>query len=119
MDTKSKGRWGEDAALDHLENAGYELIERNFHTRYGEIDLIMKIGTLVVFVEVKLRRHGYFASALEYVNRSKQMKLRKTAELWLQKTRCALQPRLDVIEVYTDLDSGNEEIRINHLVNAF
>ncbi len=58
-------------------------MERNFHSRFGEIDLIMRDGEYLVFVEVRLRKSNQFGSAPETVDWRKQQKLRRTAEYYL------------------------------------
>jgi hypothetical protein len=69
---KSSGAWGEDLALHYLTTRGYELVERNYRTRYGEIDLILRNDDLLVFVEVKLRRGTRFGTLWrpsQYINK--------------------------------------------------
>jgi putative endonuclease len=64
---------------------GLKLLVRNFHCRYGEIDLIMQDGAAIVFVEVRFRKHGRFASAAASVDARKQGKLLRTAAHYLRK----------------------------------
>ena len=62
------GRLGEDLALEHLERLGFRVLERNYRTRYGELDLVVSDSATIVFVEVKTRRVGATAgSALESI----------------------------------------------------
>ena len=68
---KKLGAWGESFALDYLVKKGYELIEKNYHTRYGEIDLIMKKDVQLVAVEVKTRNSKTFGIAEYSINRKK------------------------------------------------
>ncbi len=113
-----KGAWGEDVACSFLIECGYKIVQRNFRTRFGEIDVISEKDGCVVFTEVKTRKSARFAEAREYVTLSKQRKIIITAELWLQQHETKLQPRFDVIEVY-----GEEGSRflpeINLIENAF
>ncbi|MDP9485252.1 MAG: YraN family protein, partial [Actinomycetota bacterium] len=81
MSRRSSGEWGERLALRYLVERGYELIERNYRTRHGEIDLVMRQGTTLVFVEVKLRRGTGFGGPLEAVTTRKQDTLRSLAQL--------------------------------------
>ncbi|MEI6290041.1 MAG: YraN family protein [Chloroflexota bacterium] len=61
MNKKQKfGRWGEDNAVEYLINKGYAIIDRNFRTPYGEIDIIAKFEGVTVFVEVKTRSSRVF-----------------------------------------------------------
>jgi len=93
-----KGRYYEDLALEQLEKNGYTLVERNFHSRLGEIDLIMKKHKLYVFVEVRYRQHQNWGSAQESVTKKKQNKIIRTASLFLQKNKLQNhQCRFDVI----------------------
>ena len=70
-------------------------------------------------MEVKLRKSDRFASAMEYVDRHKQDRLRMTASIYLSQNDTKLQPRFDVIEIYAPfgMDTANPEII--HLEDAF
>lgn len=117
------GRFGENEACRYLMAKGYEIIARNYRSRYGEIDIIARQDGTVVFVEVKTRRDRAFAEAAQAVGPSKQEKLRKTALLWL--SEYGERPaRFDVLEVYTGTarqtalgEAYRAEIR--HIENAF
>ena len=116
MNAHDAGQYGENTAAAFLQNLGYTILERNYHSRYGEIDLIAKDGDTVVFAEVKCRRDAAFAQAAEAVGPSKQTKLRKTALFWFaEHGECPA--RFDVIEVYTGAARQNVEVR--HIPNAF
>ena len=52
----NSGKFGEDVTVKYLENRGYEILDRNFHSRWGEIDIIAKINECLVFCEVKTRK---------------------------------------------------------------
>lgn len=99
MDKLEKGRLGEDAVCRLLMQRGHELIERNYHRRCGEIDIISKCGGFVVFTEVKARKRGSLVSGLEAVDFRKQAKIVRTADLWLSDNDTGLQPRYDIAEV--------------------
>ena len=114
------GAWGEAQAARTLERAGFRIVERNFRTRFGEIDLIARKNDILAFVEVKLRKNEEYGSAREFVTVSKQRKIRLAAESYLSCRDWAqeLQPRFDVMEVYAPLGTkGRAEI--THLENAF
>ena len=117
MNTRERGSWGEQQALSFLYKKGYTLVKKNFRSRFGEVDLIVKNNEFVVFVEVKVRRNSTFAHAREFVSRKKQGKMRSTANLWLSSRPVELQPRFDVIEIYSGDSFG--EPQINHIINAF
>ncbi len=99
MDKLEKGRLGEDAVCSFLEQRGHEIIARNYHRRCGEIDIISRCGGFVVFTEVKSRKRGSMISGLEAVDLRKQVKIIRTADLWLSDNDTGLQPRYDIAEV--------------------
>lgn len=99
MDKLEKGRLGEDAVCLLLQQRGHEILERNYHRRCGEIDIISKCGGFVIFTEVKSRKRGSMVSGLEAVDFRKQAKIIRTADLWLSDNDTGLQPRYDIAEV--------------------
>lgn len=113
------GTWGETKAAEFLTRKGFRLLERNHHSRYGEIDLIMEDDAYLVFVEVKLRSSARYGTPAEYVTWSKQQKLRNTALLYLQSHPTDKQPRFDVIEIYAPRGTDTHPVPIHHIENAF
>ncbi len=113
-----KGAWGEDAACEFLKEKGFIILFRNFHTRFGEIDIIAEHGAYIVFAEVKTRKNAIFAQAREFVTEAKQRRIISTAKIWLSEHDTKLQPRFDVIEVYGE-ENSLKPLRINLLENAF
>jgi putative endonuclease len=103
----------EGVAMDYLAKKGYSELERNYYSRYGELDLVckdLKKGELV-FVEVKYRKSDKYGSGLESITRSKQRKLVKTATIYLKENRIKDIPyRFDIISIL-----GKE---IEHIENA-
>ena len=93
---QARGRWAEDRALDYLQQRGLRLLERNYRCRYGEIDLVMEEGSVLVFVEVRYRASQRFGGALESVDRRKQSKLLVTAKCYLKERRADRPARFDV-----------------------
>ena len=79
------GQWAEQQARILLELENYQYVEQNYHSRYGEIDLIVRLGKELVFVEVKARSAGSYATACEVITESQQRKIIKTAQIFLQK----------------------------------
>jgi putative endonuclease len=73
----------EDRALAHLERAGLVLVERNFRNRFGEIDLVMREGDTLVFVEVRYRRSRAFGGAADSVTARKRERLERAARGFL------------------------------------
>lgn len=78
------GQWAEQQAKQILEQAGFHILAQNFHSRYGEIDLIALQQELIVLVEVKARRGQGWGESQEFVTLSKQRKLIKTALYFMQ-----------------------------------
>ena len=113
------GAWGEALAAEYLRKKKYQIVACGYRCRFGEIDLIVKNKKILAFVEVKLRKSDRFASAMEYVDRRKQDRLRMTASLYLSQNETDFQPRFDVIEIYAPngMDTPNPEII--HLEDAF
>ncbi len=81
---RSTGARFEDLALAHLERNGLNLVARNFTCRHGEIDLVMREGAVLVFVEVRYRREAGFGGAADSVGPSKRKRLIAAASLFLQ-----------------------------------
>lgn len=113
------GAWGEAQAADYLRKKHYQLVAAGYRSRFGEIDLIVKDRKFLVFVEVKLRKNGTFAQAMEYVDRRKQDKLRITASIYLSEHPTKLQPRFDVVEIYAPEGSLTLNPEIHHMEDAF
>ena len=97
------GRNGEEAAARWYRSAGYEVLDRNWRVREGELDLIARRGSTIVFCEVKTRRGDAFGSPAEAVTATKQRRIRGLALQWLASRRLpAHQLRFDVAEVRPD-----------------
>lgn len=88
------GKQAELLAQQYLINQGLSFISSNFHSRFGEIDLIMQDKDVLVFVEVKRRYSNDFGSAIDSVTYHKQQKLRKAAGFYLLKNNWANKYRL-------------------------
>ena len=113
------GAWGEATAAEYLRKKRYEVVAAGYRCRFGEIDLIVENKQYLVFVEVKLRKSDKFANAFEYVDKRKQERLRKTAEIYLSQNETALQPRFDVVEIYAPEGTATVKPEIYHLEDAF
>lgn len=113
------GRWGESLVADYLRRNGYEVVAAGWRCRFGEIDLIARNRSFLIFVEVKLRKNASFAQAREFVDQRKQQKLVTTAQLYLAQHPTELQPRFDVAEVYAPQGTDTEHPEIIYLENAF
>ena len=93
------GTAGEACVAAWLEERGYEILKRNFHSRFGEIDIIARRGPYIAFVEVKTRAQNSLVSPLEAITPAKQRKLTATALEYLRQNPSKLQPRFDAAAV--------------------
>jgi putative endonuclease len=113
---KELGNRGEDIAAKYLQQQGYRILQRNFRSRYGELDIICAQQGILVFVEVKTRTGTSFGSPEESITATKQAHIRKVALIYLDTyPQTFREIRFDVIGI---LMEGSEP-RINHLVAAF
>lgn len=93
-----KGDRAEVHARRYLEDRGLAFVEANYRCRPGEIDLIMREQSTLVFVEVRYRRDRRFGGALESIDHRKQRRMRAAAEHYLQRRRAGDSPcRFDVV----------------------
>lgn len=113
---KRLGAWGEKVAADHLKASGYELVDRNWRCRQGEIDLVVRKGQELVFVEVKTRRGQQAGMPEEGLTRRKSQKLVNLAKLYLAEHDLTADWRIDLVAV--ELDSSGKFVRCEHIPNA-
>ena len=99
MNIGATGGAGEDAALEAYLKKGFTPVERNYQTRYGEIDLIVKNDKYLVFVEVKTRTPHSRMSGVTAMTRAKKQKIFKSALLYTQSAKFDLQPRFDMVDI--------------------
>ena len=143
MDKAQVGKRGEQAAARYLKLHGYDILERNLHVSHQEIDIVACDRDCIVFVEVKTRTihpedADRFSTPAAAVTVQKQQYLLKAASQYISQHRYALQPRMDVIEVYLVPDQEisalskfferltgifgvpkRKVLHINHIENAF
>lgn len=81
---RARGRWGEDRAAAHYRRLGYEVVDRNWRSTTGELDLILLDGSTYVFSEVKARRTAQYGPAAAAVGVAKQRRIRQLAVEWLR-----------------------------------
>ena len=86
-DNKEIGKLGEDLATKYLETLGYQIIERNFRCKVGEIDIIAKDKDYLVFIEVKYRKDNKKGIPAEAVNHNKRKKIIKATKYYIYKNR--------------------------------
>jgi putative endonuclease len=105
--TRRLGEWGEKVAADHLVAQGMVVLDRNWRTASGEIDIIARDGDAVVFCEVKTRRSLVFGDPGEAVTGSKSRRLRTLAAQWLAIAQVRpSEVRFDVVKVMVSRSEG-------------
>lgn len=115
QDNRKVGFLGENLAAEALKSKGYEILERNFSNRFGEIDIIAKDKNVLVFVEVKAKKRADFGMPEEMINAYKLQKIRKMAEVYMNgKT---IPCRIDVVAII--LSETNELQSLNHYENVY
>ncbi|HPE59124.1 MAG: YraN family protein [Thiothrix sp.] len=95
--TRARGLAAEDRACTYLQARGLKLLQRNYRLRSGEIDLIMRDDTHLVFVEVRYRNSKRYGGALQSVDFRKQQRIMRTAQHFLLYNPYDLPVRFDVI----------------------
>ena len=117
------GRLGERAAARFLRRKGCRILARNHHEGKNELDLIVKDGCYIAFVEVKTRAFDSADEAdirpSQAVDLKKRLRTRDAAFAYLREHPTTLCPRLDVIEVYLDRSCRLKPFKINHIPGAF
>jgi putative endonuclease len=115
------GQVGEQLAAEHLVRRGYEIVERNYRTRWGELDIVAFDGQILAFVEVKTRRlNGDRSRTFDALHASKRSQVRKMAGAWLigrSERPHADELRFDAIGVTFTPDG--RLVAIEHLEGAF
>lgn len=106
----SLGKEGEELARKFLKKKGYKLIEQNYKTPMGEIDVIAKDGETLVFVEVKTRESLEFGQPFEAVNRLKRQKIAKVALSYLKRFKETPACRFDVLSINYEQDKPRFEL---------
>lgn len=110
-DTRDKGLEGENVAVAFLKKNGYKILERNYRTKFGEIDIIAKKEKSIVFIEVKTRSSDSFGSPAEAVDNKKLTKIINVASQYIQRNRFENYPvRFEVVSIVKQKDKWNCEI---------
>lgn len=109
------GKWGEQHAVDYLQECGYAILCRNFSYQKAEVDIIAQKASTLVFIEVKSRHSITFAQPETAVRRKKIVLLVRAANAFVSKFPDEVSVRFDIISVY----KKNGKFELNHLVDAF
>ena len=105
MTTTERGRAAETKAAAYLEARGYEIIDRNWRTRYCELDLVARADGIVHFLEVKYRANPNQGTGFDYITHDKQARLMRAATSWNQQHRSSAAYQIDAISVMGELDN--------------
>lgn len=113
MNKKDKGKIGEEIAEKYLKGNGYKIIEKNFRTRFGEIDIICEKNLNLIFIEVRTKRESSFILPEESLTKKKIEKLKKVALEFIS-SQCKKYKEIKFefigIEFYS-----KESYKINHI----
>lgn len=109
-----KGSHAEQLAASFLQSQQLILIEQNYRCRFGEIDLIMRDGETLVFIEVRMRSSNFFGGAAASITAAKQKKLLRTARHYIAGSNAEPAYRFDVV-----LLSGINSCKLEWIKNAF
>ncbi len=122
------GQLAENFACCYLQRHGLRLLQRNYATRFGEIDLIMRRKSLLIFVEVRLRNHPHLVNGKESVDYFKQQRLIKAAQHYLQ-SQCNYSSILQLQSIcyyqhtcrfdIMDLQNRGGSFKVDWIKNAF
>ena len=109
------GKLGEDKACEYLSGLGYEILDRNYETYSGEIDIVARENGTLVFAEVKTRKTKRYGRAAAAVTHGKLAHIVKAAQCYAKthKEYSGCNMRVDVIEIYTGKDA-----ELNHIKNV-
>lgn len=116
QDRRFFGKAGEELAAITLQRQGYQILERNYTTPVGEIDLIASHQGVLVFVEVKARRSRTFGTAREAITYEKQIRIYRVAEYYLKQHNIDSQEiRFDVVAI----NARGQKMQVEIIPNAF
>src|SRR3954468_5212831 len=119
---RARGAAGEQAAAEMLAALGYEIVERNFRTRYGELDIVAVDRAPLVFCEVRSRvGREAIAWALQSIGPGKRLQLRKMAKEWFRLSSAA-RPRTRVVRfdaVAVAMTANGRVLALEHVLDAF
>jgi putative endonuclease len=110
------GTWGESLAAEYLKDQGYEIVERNWRCKQGEIDIVAWAGLQLVFIEVKTRRGQGMGSPEEGLTQRKAQRLVELATLYVAAKATEIDWRIDLVAI--ELDGQGRLVRCDHIPNA-
>jgi putative endonuclease len=121
QNNRQTGNKGETAACELLQREGYEILERNYGNKWGEVDIVCKfsnsqIEEYRVFVEVKTKKGGQYGEPWEMINSHKLHQVQNMGHLWCEEYGWKGLCRIDVVGVWMSIDGDVE--RIEHWENV-
>ena len=115
---KTIGNYGENLSLKHLIKNNYKILDTNFRTSYGEIDIVATINNIIVFLEIKSRYTDSFGKAIESITYYKQKQIIKLSKYYIHRYNLYnYNVRYDINEVY--FNNRNNLYKLNHIIDAF
>ena len=121
MNRKQLGAFGEKIAINFLKRKGYQILDKNFSfasgLEKGEIDIVAQKGDIISFVEVKSLIEVSNFSPEEKVNFQKQEKIKKIAQIWLDKNKRALDSKWQIDVLSIKIDPSFKKAKVKHLEN--
>lgn len=113
--TRIIGAKGEDIASSYLTSKGYRIIDRNFQTKLGELDIVAEKGEFIIFIEVKYRSNLSFGYPYEAVNSHKLFKLKKMVEVYMLVNKVKKQAKVEILSIWEE----NGETKIKHYTDLY
>ena len=108
---KVTGSKGELLAAEHLQIKGYQILAKNYHSKWGEVDIVAKHHDVVIFVEVKTKTSDVYGEPWEMVNHWKIEQVKRMGEMWCREYNWKGRVRVDVVGVWL---SDEVDPRIEH-----
>jgi putative endonuclease len=115
---KTLGRLGEQLAADHFERLGWAIVERNFQSLFGEIDLVAVDGDTLVFAEVKTCRLGR-GRPWDSLHERKRAQVRRIAGVWFNERRRPFHEHIRFDAIGVLVDDRDALVRLDHIEGAF
>lgn len=116
---KDMGDFGEYVAADFLEAKGYRVLEKNYRTQGGELDLIIEDKKSLIFVEVKTRRSTRYGTPAEAVNWKKQQHMLTATRAYLRQNPTRKEIRFDIVEIFATMVEDTPRLEsVNHIENV-
>ncbi|MGN0004219.1 MAG: YraN family protein [Sphingobacterium composti] len=96
------GKYGENLAVDFLNNAGFDILAVNWRFKYWEVDIVAMEENILVFVEVKSRKSDLYGVPSDFVDNKKQQNLIQAAEAYIELNKYVGEIRFDIVSVYLE-----------------